>query len=318
MLHIRCGDDIIKKIMNARLPGRAITWAEPLCDGPVTNEDLSQIRDQRIEFISKRYGLKTKFVKKGLDKQDKTLQTAARHEEIVLWIEADLYDQLILCYLVQELKKICAEDVKISLICKYVKNGLSSLETEDLGKLFDQRHILTLDEINSLAKVWSAYTSSDPTILSQLLASDQIPETFSYLKSGLARHLEDVFWSTDGLSKTERFILQSVKSNVQSPLTIYKNWSIEEKSAWLPDALFFAYIFELVAAETPLLSSTTGKTAEDLKLSLTEAGEKILAGEIHRKDLWKNMSRFRGGLEIADANGPKLFWDPEVQKLVAA
>lgn len=318
MLHIRCGDDIIKKIMNARLPGRAITWAEPLCDGPVTDTVLHNVLDQRLDFITHRYGLKPKFVKKGLEKQDKTLQTAERHEEIVLWIEADLYDQMIMVYLVEQLKQICPEETKISVICRYVQKGFGSLEAPQLAKMFETRHLLSAEDIALLNKVWCAYTSSDPSVLSNLLETETFPELFKHLKSGLERHLEDVFWTTDGLSKTERYVLECVNAGTVSPIEIYKQWSEVEGSAWLPDALFFAYIFEMISAANPLLSSNQARKAEELKLNLTENGKKVLSGELHRKELWKDMDRYRGGLHIADETGMNFLWNPEKKAVIAA
>ena len=55
-------------------------------------------------------------------------------------------------------------------------------------------------------RAWSAFRAPDPREIERLLETDTTPLPF--LAPALRRHLEELPWTADGLSRTERRILE--------------------------------------------------------------------------------------------------------------
>src|SRR5262249_4610424 len=95
VLHITNGDSVLHSFQAGKIPGEHLSWADVLHDGPVpiTPElaDLSEIRASAIAGVS---GHAYKPIRRRFGHRDRTLRESAAHDEVVLWFEHDLYDQL--------------------------------------------------------------------------------------------------------------------------------------------------------------------------------------------------------------------------------
>jgi len=99
-LHIRCGDDILATLKEAGLPGEMIRWADALCQGPTpAGLGKTQWRKVRAEHARDFYGMPYDEGAEFLRQQDDNLQRYREHDDIVLWFEHDMFDQVILIYL---------------------------------------------------------------------------------------------------------------------------------------------------------------------------------------------------------------------------
>ena len=140
MLHIRCGDDILGKLEAAGLPGEKAKWCDPFCEGPIRAwPDDGARRAERSAWIASRWDVDEVEALRQAEADDIMLASAARQDEVVLWFEADLFDQSILIYLLDRLSEIAAG--KTSLVCigshpevpEFI--GLGQLTPEQLGEL---------------------------------------------------------------------------------------------------------------------------------------------------------------------------------------
>src|SRR5678816_1536479 len=107
MLHIRCGTDILWKLDDAGVPGRKLSWSDPLCEGPVPSADRASLRPVRAAWLSRHYGVSHDADLKDLVEADKVVDEAGTQDEVVLWFEADLFDQAILLHLLPRLADAC-------------------------------------------------------------------------------------------------------------------------------------------------------------------------------------------------------------------
>src|SRR5438067_1253428 len=96
MLHVTNGDSVVHSFRDGGLPGTYLPWRDVLHDGAVPQCDtLEQMSDVRAKEINKLGGygdydsLRAEFASR-----DTTLAGFRDHEEVVLWFEHDLYDQL--------------------------------------------------------------------------------------------------------------------------------------------------------------------------------------------------------------------------------
>src|SRR5215208_2259122 len=95
MLHITNGDSAACGIRETGFPGEILSWMDVLHEGPVPqNLDLGQLRTVRAEFIASCGLASLDEALSLLARRDKVLVESLSQEEVVLWFEHDLYDQL--------------------------------------------------------------------------------------------------------------------------------------------------------------------------------------------------------------------------------
>ena len=130
MLHITNGESV--SLPQTGLPGQVIYWNDILHDGPVPRglplEELSRIR---ARFIAEFFGMPLSEV--SFAQRDQAIARFRDHEEVVLWFEHDLYDQL---QLIQILEWFSHQDLgptRLSLIS--VNNYLGPMRPEQLSPL---------------------------------------------------------------------------------------------------------------------------------------------------------------------------------------
>ena len=95
MLHITNGDATVDRIRAAGLPGVVIAWRDVLHEGPVpAGLTLPELSEVRARFIAAQGWAPDEVVREEFAKRDAALAGFGAHEEVVLWFEHDLYDQL--------------------------------------------------------------------------------------------------------------------------------------------------------------------------------------------------------------------------------
>ena len=136
--------------------------------------------------------------------RDRTLAAVRGTEEVVLWFERDLYDQL---QLIQILDRLGAR--RASLIDLGEPRRIGDV---DVLALYERR-VAVAGAARQLGRdAWRAFTSADPTDLERLL--DAGTADLPFLEAALLRHLEEFPSTRDGLSRTERQLLDAVALGV--------------------------------------------------------------------------------------------------------
>ena len=139
----------------------------------------------------------------------------ARHElydELVLWFEHDLFDQLNLIQLLAWIHARLPEGKPVSLICinafpgRPHFKGLGELTAEELGPLIGTRQPVGRAQFELALRAWDAFRDPAPETLDRLRREDSTP--LPYLAAAIARFLQDYPWTSDGLSRTERRLFE--------------------------------------------------------------------------------------------------------------
>src|ERR1051326_7758730 len=118
MLHITNGDSVVGTFRQVRFPGVYLPWRDVLHDGPVPQTlTLSELSDIRAQALAG-FGWDDSYEKMraGFAARDQALENFRQHEEVVLWFEHDLYDQLQLIQLLDWFSQQELGKVKLSLI----------------------------------------------------------------------------------------------------------------------------------------------------------------------------------------------------------
>jgi hypothetical protein len=199
LLHITNGDCAVAVISQV-VSGTFLPWRDVLHEGPVrAGLSLEALSRERARFIAEAGWGAFPEVTKGFEQRDAIFRSAGQHDEIVLWFEHDLYDQLQLVQVLDGLAEL--RGPPISLVCE--AEYLGRMTPERAGELFALRGPVLRKHLQDAQAAWRAFRSPDPFAIEAVKAP-----SLPFLGAALRRHLEEFPWTTDGLSRTERQILR--------------------------------------------------------------------------------------------------------------
>jgi len=212
LLHITNGDSFTDRLKSLKLKGDIITWREMLCEGQtLTNVGSETFWKARFEFLNKNYKVsKSWFIEKTL-KEYRSLCNHKQQDKIVLWFEYDLFCQINMLAVLSWLKTH-RKYAQVSLVCSGNEDetdkmySLCDLNNKQLLGLYENRTILTQDDIEYADYVWQLYCSDNPMRLENL--SDHSDYQFDYLSDAVRTHLQRFPSIKNGLNNMENNILQ--------------------------------------------------------------------------------------------------------------
>jgi hypothetical protein len=320
-LNITNGDSAAGTLSETGVEGKIISWRDVLHEGPVDSSlSLEELSKQRARFIAERRWDDFAHVSGDFAERDRVIQHLDYFDEIVLWFEDDLYDQLQLIQLLDFLARGAAEGKTISLI--QVDGYIPPLPAKKLRELDVKRRRVTPEQFDLAQRAWKAFGSDDPSAISRLL--DERTFALPYLASALQRHLEEFPAVGSGLSRSEREALTAIDAGHTTPVAAFLEVAKKQESIFLGDIVFYSYL-ERLSGKNPLVtwkngtmvvapSSDTSRDFVDGKLKLTPLGRDVLAG---KRD-WQSLNgqvRWLGGVEIRPG-GIGWRWDPSKRALV--
>src|SRR4051812_36941490 len=238
MLHITNGDAVLARFREGRIPGTYLPWRDVLHDGAVPQtpslEDLSDVRARVIATFGGRGDYAA--VRAGFAERDRTLAAFREHDETVLWFEHDLYDQLQLLQILDWLSRQDHDGATVRLI-QIDRHpgvspffGLGQLSGQQLADLLPLRQPVSAQQFATGRVAWAAFCAPDPTRLAAL-ANSSIPE-MPFLSAALTRCLEEYPSVRDGLSRTERQLLEAGASGARHRRDYYIASSRRESCPW--------------------------------------------------------------------------------------
>jgi hypothetical protein len=201
VLHVTNGDCAVA-VLSQAVSGEILPWRDVLHEGPVhCGIPLPDFSRRRAQFIASAGWASLPEVEKQFAQRDSILATAAKHGEVVLWFEHDLYDQL---QLIQLLDWFGAHPhPRLTLVCE--AEYLANMTTGRAADLFKERSPVTREQIDEAQKAWAAFGGSDPRRV-RVEPVAALP----FLGPALYRLLEEFPWSIDGLSRLERQVLDTL------------------------------------------------------------------------------------------------------------
>ena len=322
LLHVANGHCTTGLIELSGLPGRTQIWADPLNEGPVPG-DISddELLTIRARFLASQYNAGD--VASDLKRWREAVDTETGYDELVLWFEHDLFDQL---NLIQLLAHIGGRprSKPVTLICvdRYPGHpdfkGIGELEPADIEILFEARRPVTAAEIALAARAWSAYRSPDPRAIEELLRADT--SALPFLGPALARHLEEFPSDADGLSRSERRLMEQAIEGPAPIRAAFPRMHLGETAYYIADSWFVDRARELSSASPALidvdLSSDAPNGLPAGTIALTAAGRDILNGGGDRVKLC-GIDRWLGGVHV-HGRGPAWRWSTRAGQLIEA
>jgi hypothetical protein len=321
-LNITNGDSAAATLSEAGVEGKIISWRDVLHEGPVDSSlSLEELSKGRARFISEQGWDDFAHVSGNFAERDRVIRHLDYFDEVVLWFEDDLYDQLQLIQLLDFFGRGAARGKTLSVIV--VDGYIPPLSTEQIKQLDKVRQRVTAEQLELAKRAWKAFGSADPTSISTLLDESTAP--LKYLAPALRRHLEEFPSTVTGLSRSEGEALSAIQAGHATPVAAFLEVARKQESIFLGDIIFYSYLERLSGRTDPLITwkdgtpviAPTSETSREFvegQLTLTPLGREVLAG---RRD-WQrvhNRTRWLGGVEIRPGEGGWR-WDPSNRELV--
>lgn len=330
VLHVTNGDVAAETIARSGLGGEVLPWRDVLHDGPVPAglppEELNAVR---ARFLAEQGWTDAGEARRWLDGRDRALAASAARGEVLLWFEHDLYDQLQLLQVIDLLAERAA-DARVTVVCIGAFpgvepfHGLGQLVPAQMATLFPGRAPVTAAQRELARAAWAAFRSPDPSEIERVLAGDTA--ALPYLHGALVRHLEQFPAVGDGLSRTERQVLEAVEAGAAGPREVFLADQAREERVFMGDASLWGHLRALTLGPEPLLRvehgdafrppERSGPGAEfwEQRLELTERGRQVLRGEADRVALC-GVDRWLGGVHLRGRAVPWR-WDRGAGRLV--
>jgi hypothetical protein len=311
MLHITNGDSAADRIRAAGIAGTILPWRDVLHDGPVPGGlPLERLSALRADFIASLVWAAKEEVHRQFAERDRALMASVHHDEVVLWFEHDLYDQLQL----MQLLDWYADHPHPHLTLINPSEYLGSIDEEHARELFEARQAVTPGQLALGRWAWDAFRSNDPRHIETVLYADDAGE-MPHLPEALFRLLEEYPAVGTGLSRTDEQILIALSAGPRTLADAYpaSHHDVEE-AVWMGDASWLAHVERLASGPQPLL--VLGDAAEPMQrhARISDAGHEVLWGRADA--VWLNgMDRWIGGVHLSGREIPWR-WDAEEECIV--
>jgi hypothetical protein len=321
MLHIAYGDSTAGSLRAAGLLGEVRVCRDVLCEGPIparaTPEEWGQVRSEY--WAARGYAP----ADEDLD-ADNDLECCIAHDEVVLWFEHDLYDQLMLVRLLNGFASRALGRTRLSLICidrfsgipRFL--GLGMLTPDQLATLFPHRKSINARQLQLGEATWSAFVSPTPLDLVDVLSRDT--SALPFLAKALFRHLEEYPSVHNGLSRTESQILWSLAARgTVLGVDLWLSSQASEESYFTGDTTFAGVVEGLANAAVPAITLGPPRQKTHFALArlatMTQTARDVLAC----KQDWvalNGMNRWLGGVYL-HGRQPRWRWDDFHRRLVS-
>lgn len=295
-LHLTNGDAVIYAFKKAGILGTHLAWRDVLHEGPVPSGPLEDCTRVRGSYLASRgYGHPIKLLH-DLETRDATMRRAREFDEIVLWFEHDLYDQLQILQILTVLDEMQLEAGRVSIVQSDAYLG--SMTAEEIVALHPKRQTVTRALFERARELWIAFTRDDPSDLFARTTHDHIG--FRHMRPALRRLFEEYPWTSDGLSRSQRNALQAVGQGAAPRDELFRRAQAREEAPFLGDSAFYAILGDLQSHPGPLVEGEGGE------LLPTALGRRVLAGDAN----WSEAGlpeRWIGGVHVGGAT--RWRWD---------
>ncbi|MGI9487243.1 MAG: DUF1835 domain-containing protein [Geminicoccaceae bacterium] len=320
-LIITNGDSAVDLMREAGIKADILPWRDVLHEGPVPEtECLEQLSAHRAPFLANIFGLSSSKEVSDFERRDRTLRRCADYDEITLWFEHDLYDQL---QLLQLLDFFHQELGSLPVYLVQADDYLGLQTPDGINEFKALKTAVSGEQMALAALIFGVFRKPEPAELAGYLDRDLSP--LPHMKAALERLFEDLPDSRNGLSRTQRQILTVIEREGQPPKQLFGAVQAMEEAVFMGDWSFWRCLEETAFNRSPLVNGLPCRFSAsladeerrrylDADLSLTDAGRAVLRGEADHAKL-NDVDRWLGGTHILSDMIWR--WDPDANALIA-
>ena len=316
-LHVANGSSTTMTMESAGIPGAYSIWADPLHAGPVPGG----LSDAELIEVRARYLGPADAPEHDIRLWGDPLLRHKSYDELILWYEHDLFDQLNLIQLLTWIRERLPATKPVSLICigsfpgRPDFKGLGELGPDELASLLDTRQPVTGSQYELAGRAWQAFREPTPEALNDLRYGDT--SALPYLADAITRFLQEYPWTRDGLARSERRLLALADGEGIALWKAFPRMHDGESAYYVSDEDLTAIVKDLSRTTPPILTlDPSGADGHLLRgtVTLTEAGRSVVAGRLDRVAAC-GLDRWFGGVHL-QSGGPIWRWDDRQQRVV--
>jgi len=308
MLHIVNGDSVAEKLKASGVQGEILVWREVYPHGPVFREMDGDNLKRRAQYLQQTLGIPPEVYIQGCKEQEKVLKNFANYNEIILWFEHDLFDQTMLCYLLNWFSHQSLGNTQLNLLCigAYpgieLFRGLGQLSAKQLQTLSGTWQPIGPDQLHLGRKVWEAYTSEEWSKHVQIVEEDT--EALPFVQAAFQAHLARVPSEDYGIGVIEQVTLEAVSAGIAHPYELFHHVGDRLHMLGMGDLEYWYRIRKMTEEPYPLLHIQGLDAFPDYKhavpsfrdcvIRLTDLGNQVLSGATNWERL-KGVDEWYGG-----------------------
>ena len=226
IIHLTSGDSAGNLLAQAKLPGEIFVWHDILYDGPRNpgwpSETTLQARAAFLEQ-STGGGLDPAYILKTLQEQYRKLSKMPADTQIVLWFDACLFDQSMLCHILSCLQHLKRSQVELICIDAHPRieryNGLGQLQASELAASYPTRQPVSPEQFAFARTLDHAFAEQDLATFQTLATQSQAP--IPWVSAAVTRWLEEHNYADSEFGRLEYHILTALRAGHHSPAEIF-------------------------------------------------------------------------------------------------
>lgn len=293
ILHISNGSSLTSRLEELEIEDPILSWEEMLSEGPTEYQiETRQFYGLRKNYLSKTYDIEIDL--KAYFNEINKLNNPEQYDHIVLWFQYDLFCHInmlaVISFLEQrKIKKpiylVCSGRVKGEKSLK----GLSELSNNQLKQHYENKVLLTQEDIELAKTLWGIYCGNDHNLFKHYIVKES---SFKYLGNCLKAHIMRFPDSKNGLGTLEKNILKLLKQN-----------EIKSQHHLLGYALNYQGYYGYTDIQFERVIKNLMPFIEETKngLILNDIGQQVLDDKINALNYTKNNVRY-GGVNRTDFN----------------
>lgn len=320
MLHITDGESVAGTLRESGIPGVVSVYGDLMYEGPApAGLDDQAWFEVRARFIADAQYATLDEARQYLKACENTLQAFPQHDEVVIWLDSKLSNQLILIKVLDWFSRRDLGRTKLSLICigeypgqdRFI--GLGAMTADQLASLADTRLPVGEPQYLTAQTAWNAFTSPDPTEIERFIATDT--SALPFIATALRRHLEQFPSADNGLSRTERQALSVLSERGSlSGGQLFVAVQHQEEQVFMGDLSFYRMMGDLSEARHPLVQISDTPQHGLGTVTITDTGRKVIEGRADHI-LLNGIDRWLGGVHLNGATATWR-WDRAARRLV--
>lgn len=225
-IHITSGDCAGQLLQEAKLSGEILVWHDILYDGPRNpgwpSEATLQARAIFLEQCTAG-GLDQAYVLETLQEQYCKLSEMPADTQIVLWFDACLFDQSMLCHILTCLQHLKRSQVELICIDAHPRieryNGLGQLQPSELTASYPTRQPVSPEQFEFACQVDRAFAEQDLAAFQALAAQSQAP--IQWIPAAVKRWLQEHSYADSEFGRLEYHALAALRAGHHSPAEIF-------------------------------------------------------------------------------------------------
>ncbi len=269
-LHVTNGDSAVELFKAGGIHGEFLPWRDVMHVGPLIDsesiEDISNIRALYLAYLK---WDTLENLRADFEQRDLKLRKAERYDQIYLWFEHDLYDQLQLIQILDYVSNYPNLLEKTQLI--QTSNYIGYHKPEQILNLFKMATKVTHSQVQTASEIFDAFKKGNVEMLQQY--SESTVDGLPCLARALKRLTLELPSEVTGCTRTEEYILELINKGCNTRSKLFKEYCRQEPIQFHGDQSFF-WVVDQMCVDQPALISQMPETYK-----LTEIGSKVLQNQ---------------------------------------